>query len=214
MLGLVLTPYGKVDGSWPWEISKSVYGDSRQMCPSDPYYLQRGEYGYYYDTQLGRAQGLSRAQGLGAIPTDAELSRYMGWYTPVHSGWVTTNQGYYPAPWVPRRGGVRWWGPQIAPLQGRGLGDATTGLDPTQVPLVPAPAAPAATPVPSAADFIQIYDQHEQQKFLLSALSTAAVVASSLIAFYRTFRLMQQEQRKTVKLIEHEERALKERESQ
>lgn len=53
MLGIILTPYGKIPGAYPSEIAYSYGGDGTFMCPDDPYYNQRGEVGLYYDTQLG-----------------------------------------------------------------------------------------------------------------------------------------------------------------
>ncbi len=113
-LGLVLTPYGKVPGAYPWEIAKSVQGFETFYCPMDPQYFQRGEYGYYYDTPLGTASKQSlfnkikklfkKKNGLGAIPTDYEIGKYYySWYTPVQSGWIYADdpKRYIPGPWVP-----------------------------------------------------------------------------------------------------------------
>lgn len=55
MLGITLAPYGKIDGSFPYEIGYSYGGNGQFMCPYDPYYNQRGEVGLYHDTQLGSA---------------------------------------------------------------------------------------------------------------------------------------------------------------
>lgn len=166
-LGLVLTPYGRVPGSLPWEINKTGQG-FRQLCPQDWQYFQRGEYGFYTDTALGGV----RARLLGEMPTDAEQASYTGWYTPVKSGWVTTNQGYLPPPWTPPRGGLRWWGPTVAaPLNGFG---STTASD----------------------DVVKALNDHHQRLFILSALSTTAVVASSLITAFRTMRLIRNERKR------------------
>jgi hypothetical protein len=91
-LGIVLTPFGKVPGAYPWEIAKTVNGRWGQyLGPLDRQHYTHGEAGYYYDSPLG---------GLGAIPTDAELGPARC-ATPVHSGWIESNQGYLPPPWVP-----------------------------------------------------------------------------------------------------------------
>jgi hypothetical protein len=100
MLGVILrSPYP--------EIAQARGGQGNYLSPYDPYYNQRGERGWYHDTQLGD------------IPTDAELSTAYG-YTPVNSGWVNTKEGFITGPW---RGG--WdpagaYGPSISLS---GLGD-------------------------------------------------------------------------------------------
>lgn len=101
---MILTPYGRIPGSFPSEITQSAGPGPSFLCPNDPYYYQRGEAGYYHDTQLG---------GLGqTVPTDAELSKTYG-YTPWNYGWVygtvdnTTQRAYWPQSWVPPNG----WAP-------------------------------------------------------------------------------------------------------
>lgn len=171
-LGLVLTPYGQIPGSFPYEIGAQTYG-SRQLCPEDPYYLQRGEYGYFHDTALGAPRTfrsrLKKLFGLGEIPTDFEKASVYQ-YLPVTAGWVTTSQGYYPTHWMPPDGGATWYGPAVAPLSGA-FGDATSD------------------------DLIRVLNEHHKKQFQLSALSTTAVVASSLITAYRTVRLIIDERR-------------------
>jgi hypothetical protein len=98
MLGVILTPYP--------EIAQARGAQNNYLAPFDPYFNQRGERGWYYDTQLG------------AIPTDAELATNYG-YTPVASGWINTSKGYVTGPW---RGG---WDPAGAygpPTSLSGLG--------------------------------------------------------------------------------------------
>lgn len=113
-LGIVLSPYGKVPGAAPWEINRTGPSITPNLTPFDPQYNQRGERGWYYDTPLG------------AIPTDAELSKNLC-YTPVESGWVYGNNSYIPGPWVPPNG---WnpagqWGPPTS-LSGLGFVDNVT----------------------------------------------------------------------------------------
>jgi hypothetical protein len=50
---MILAPYGKIPGAYPSEIGYSYGGDGTFLCPDDPYYNQRGEIGFYHDTQLG-----------------------------------------------------------------------------------------------------------------------------------------------------------------
>jgi len=114
MLGVILSPYP--------EIAQARGAQGNYLEPFDPYFNQRGERGWYYDTQLG------------AIPTDAELATNYG-YTPVASGWInSTNQGYVTGPW---RGG---WDPAGAygpPTSLSGLGaDALAPADAAAVAVV------------------------------------------------------------------------------
>lgn len=94
-LGIVLSPDGRVPGAYPWEINRTGPSNAPQLTPFDPQYNQRGERGYYYDTQLGSS-----------IPTDAEQGRNLC-YTPVQNGWVYAKEGYIPGPWTPPNG----WSP-------------------------------------------------------------------------------------------------------
>ncbi len=81
---MILTPNGIaiLPGQNRQEINRSATprGDS---CPRDPYHYQRGEAGYFHDSQLGE------------VPSDFELSTVYG-YTPVNEGWTQTNQGLTP----------------------------------------------------------------------------------------------------------------------
>jgi hypothetical protein len=89
MLGFILAPLGhKVPGQYPNEINYSYGGGGSLLCPPDPGQNTRGEQAFYSDTHLG------------AIPTDAELATAYQ-YTPVATGWIAAEQGYFPGPWVP-----------------------------------------------------------------------------------------------------------------
>jgi hypothetical protein len=165
MLGLVITPYGTVPGAYPWEINRTITGTGSFLKPHDPWYYQRGETGFYYDTYLGGARGL------GAIPTDAEMGPNMC-YTPVGSDWIETTNAYVPPPWVPPNG----WSPAGAygpvtsyKTQPTGLAGALRGV---------------------LSDVESELVEHHRKMFTLSALSTAAAVASSLLIFYRTAKLI------------------------
>src|SRR5688572_21427850 len=146
-LGIVLTPYGKIPGSFPAAISYSYGGNGTFVEPHDPQYHQRGEDGYYHDTHL-RSPRLSWRQrikarralrGVGAIPPDFEIGRAgaaPGNYTPVMSAWIdTTNQGYYqPPPWQPSPAGAQppaWLPGTYAP--GHGLAGLREGEAPATV---------------------------------------------------------------------------------
>jgi hypothetical protein len=180
-LGIVLTPYGQIKNAYPWEITSSGPDNAPQLPPFDPYYNQRGEQGFYYDTALGApfrapfgVAGPSVRRVLGGIPTDAELAPHRG-YTPVRSGWIRTANGYMPPPWTP---GV---GP------GPGLGD--TMVPPTTPGTVPG-TAPTLDPslAPWQAQVLIAEENHRRRMFLLTALSTSAVVAVSLYNLVRAVR--------------------------
>lgn len=171
-LGIILTPYGKIPGAYPSEISRTTHGGT-PLCPFDPQYNQRGEQGLYYDTQLGGLPALPRlplGRTLADIPTDFEIARVRGLVTPNH-GWVATQQGPYNEHWVPPNG----W----------------TATQPTGVRIN------APTNVPglgtSGDDAVEELNRHHRNMFALGVISTAAVLVSSLIAAIRTARLMRTE---------------------
>jgi hypothetical protein len=105
-LGYIITPTGYTPGRVPWEVV-GLYTDSKGRRGCDPQHNERGEAGFYYDTQLG---GLGRG-----MPTDAQMSVQHGWtptfgpgYMPVVDQMVPTADGrLLPLPWVPPDG----WNP-------------------------------------------------------------------------------------------------------
>lgn len=168
-LGIVLTPYGKIPGSFPAAITQSRGGNG-EFLNHDPYYNQRGQCGWYHDTQLGSPkpsllQRAKRALGLGAIPTDFQIASTLN-YTPVMSSWVWTDQGYIqPPPWRPS-----------APLAGF--------RDSVEVPGV----SPAAT----VDDVVQTMNAHNDRVFALTLVSTTAVAVSAMITIFRTLKLIRE----------------------
>jgi hypothetical protein len=166
-LGVVLTPYGHVPGSFPAGITRSYAGATAWAPPFDPQFYSRGEAGYYYDTQLGGS------------PTDFELARRRG-YLPVASGWTTTRQGYQPGGWLPPDGGYPGQ-PQatrypMVPLNGLG-GDIVE----------PGPA--------TANDVMAIMAAHNDRVFALGLVSTVAVTISALLGLFRTLKLIHDDAR-------------------
>lgn len=119
-LGYIITPNGYTPGQVPWEVV-GVYGDSYGRRGCDPQHNERGEAGFYYDSQLGRG-----------MPTDAQMSVQHGWtptygpgYMDVVNQMVPTADGkLLPLPWVPPdgwnpagRSGPAWaWGRKPSPL--------------------------------------------------------------------------------------------------
>ena len=150
MLGFIVAPFGQIPGAYPSPIAYSYGGNGKYLCPADPQFNQRGEHGFYYDTPLG------------AIPTDAELSKNYG-YTPVTSGWVTAKEGYFPSPWNPPNG---WnpagaYGPQMSLS---GLRDAT------------------------AIDLIAATNAQNARMFKLAILSTTAVSISAMFTLWTRYK--------------------------
>lgn len=178
-LGIILAPYGKIPGAYPSEISRTTHGGV-PLCPPDPQYNQRGEVGFFYDTPLGGAstRRVPLGRTLADIPNDFEIARVRGTLTP-NEGWVATQQGAYPGPWVPPAG----WRPT-----------GSTGVRinlPTNVPA----GLGADTIVDPAQAVIDELNRHHRNMFALSTISTAAVLISSLIAAIRTARLLRAESR-------------------
>jgi hypothetical protein len=161
-LGIILAPYGKIPGAWPTEVVGSRASRQSLLCPRDPYYNQRGEAGYYHDTQLGE------------LPTDGELAVNRQ-YTPVASGWIATRQGSLPPAWNPTANQSNPFLPQ-GPLRDAGV-DAVSAVQ-----------AAAAAALAEQQD-------HNKKAFTLAMFSTTAVVLSSLVALFRTARLMRDDRR-------------------
>lgn len=168
-LGIILTPYGKIPGAYPSEISRTTHGGP-YLCPPDPQYNTRGQVGLYYDTPLG-APRLPLGKTLGDIPNDFELSRVRGILTP-NQGWVMTQNGPYNEYWVPPNG---WLPTQPSNVRINVPTNVPGGLGAT------------------GDDVVTELNKHHRNMFALGVLSTAAVLVSSVIAAIRTARLMRAE---------------------
>lgn len=171
-LGVVLTPYGNIPGSYPAAITHSYRGATSWAQPFDPQFYARGETGYYYDTELG-SPGKRIGLGLGAIPTDFDLAKRYG-FLPVGAGWTVTKQGYQPGGWLPPDGGYPGQPPAtrlaVVPLSGLG-------------------GVPAQQPA-TADDVLALMAQHNDRVFALTLVSTSAVAISALITIFRTLKLI------------------------
>jgi len=112
------------------------------------------------------------------VPTDDELTSEYGW-TPMISGWVTTKEGRFSAPYRPPNnwGPAGPWADWNRPFR-PGFGDA-------------APIAP-----PSIQDVMASINEHNQKVFTLTIVSTFAVALSALLTAIRTAKLMRQEAKK------------------
>jgi len=176
-LGIILAPNGHVPNAWPYEIGYGYGGNGNFLCPSDPMYMTRGEYGLYHDTMLGRAakkpgflSRLKRKMGLGSIPSDFDLGTIYG-YTPVNSGWIATREGYYTGPWIPPDG-YRPGGQDFAPKTWpRELGDAMV-----------------SPPDPTTASVLEVLTKQNDRLFTLSVVSTIAGATAALLVAYRTLK--------------------------
>lgn len=182
-LGVVLAPYGQVPNAWPYGITQSRGGNGTFVQPNDdPYWNMRGEAGFFHDTALGKPklfERMRRRLGLGAIPTDAELSLVMG-YTPVASNWITTKEGFITPPWLPPNGWPQGgYSPPVALSGFRGFRDA----DPT-----------APTPA-TIEDVVGVMNAHNDRVFALTLISTTAVAVSAMITIFRTLKLIREDRR-------------------
>lgn len=197
-LGIVLAPYGHIPGAFPSAINYSTGGNGTFLCPDDPQFNQRGESGYFFDTQLGAVvkpnwftrQRYKRAMkklGLGQIPTDAELATVRG-YTPVESGWVATAnpKAALPGPWIPPNG---------APQGGYPMPASLYGLRDTAPTVIPAVAPPAIQPPASVEDVMDALNAHNDRVFSLALVSTTAVAISAVITIFRTIKLIREDAR-------------------
>lgn len=191
-LGIVLAPYGHIPGAFPSAINYSTGGNGTFLCPDDPQFNQKGESGFFFDTQLGaivkpnwftrqRYKRAMKKLGLGQIPTDAELATVRG-YTPVESGWVATADptAYRPGPWVPPSGAPPGGYPM--PVS---LGDAT--INPVTPPIIPQQT--------SVADVMAALNAHNDRVFSLALISTTAAAVSALITVFRTIKLIREDAR-------------------
>lgn len=170
-LGLILTPYGQLPGAYPSEIARTTHG-GQPLCPFDPQYNTRGTAGLYYDTQLGRPRLPVAGMQLADIPNDFEIAKVRGVLTP-NAGWVDTYAGPYNQPWVPPNG----WSP----------------TQPARVKINYAPAPLGDAAADATAAVIKELNEHHKRVFMLSAISTAAVLVTSIIGAIRTARLLKQE---------------------
>jgi len=181
---MILAPAGHVPGVFPYGIGYAYGpgGAGTYLCPEDPMNNERGEAAFYTDTALGaakpgflermkrRLQG--KRNGLGSIPTDTELASRYG-YTPVNSGWIASNQGYYTGPWIPPNG----YRPAGA------FGPPTSLND----------AAPAAMPVATANDVIAVLNAHNDRMFTLTLITTVVGGLAATLAIVRTVRAIRNE---------------------
>lgn len=216
-LGIVLTPFGKNPNGFPPYAIDYTYKGARDWYGSiaaneayfnkpgiydprlDPRFTERGEAGYYYDTQLGSWQRpnwltkLKAKLGLGAIPTDFELSTRYG-YLPMQSGWTRTQQGYYTGRWLPPTGNPAWAGypTPMWPLESKPLG-AVTEYGVLTTGTVNKPPRRFGFGEPNVVDVMAEMAAHNDRLFALTLVSTTAVAVSALLGVFRTLKLIKEE---------------------
>lgn len=129
---------------------------------------------------------LMGGRGLGAIPTDFQLSTVYG-NTPVMHSWIPFNQGTFTTPpfiqpdgdWGPNpliNRGI--WAPPLQPLAGAGLGDE----------IVEQPnATPPAPPSPFDAGYAAVEElkRHQERMYMLGIVSAVAVASTALVNVFR-----------------------------
>lgn len=226
MLGIVLTPYGQIPGAPPWEIGYSYGGDGTFLCPDDPYYNQRGEVGFFHDTQLGgvrqplglfgrmRAKRIAKAlYGLGSIPTNFDLAPTYGW-VPMIDSMVAAKEGYTVGTWIPPNGYQPGpYSPMSTPGYGAGLGFLRDSTGSTVTPATAPPVVSTTGTTPNdvqaaanaAASAIDATLQaHQDRMFKLTIVSTAVVALSAMVATIRSWRQIKRDER----AFEHLEKKL------
>lgn len=188
-LGVILTPYGAHSPhGWYAEIAQARGGNGQYLSTGAPSFPRidrsfntRGEPGFYYDTQLGAPAPLvvkikawwertfkkatpaavpMLPRGDGMTPTDAELATGRC-YTPVHSGWINTQNGFVPGTW---RFGWNPAGDYGPPSSLNGLGEA------------------------SATDVLAAMNAHNARMFQLAVVSTTAVSISALFTLWTRWK--------------------------
>lgn len=181
----------------PWEITRTAAHNSTGpfLRPHDPYYYQRGEEGYYYDTQLGQlpyGDWGKRASGT-RIPFRLGLNG-LGQIVYVGQGKQLPNTQIRPTRWTSKlTNGKR------LPYR---LGRAKLGAIPTDEELThefcytPVHSAWVASfqnnkmvPIPPTVQLGSVEDDqklHNRRMLFLTIMSTVAVVGVSAMNFYRS----------------------------
>lgn len=122
------------------------------------------------------APSMARAlpAGDGATPTDAEIAKTYVCYTPVHSGWINTKQGYVPGTWRFNWNPAGPYGPQTSLS---GLGALPAGM----------------TAEASATDIFNSMNAHNHRMFMLAVISTSAVSITALVSLGLRWRRYRRE---------------------
>ncbi len=201
---MILTPYGKIPGGYPSEITGSIGpAHGQYLCPQDPQHNTAGEAGFYPDTPLGYTNGGNvtppNVIAQGPVPSDFQTASSV-MYTPVVRGWVATKEGFIQGPYYPQPpGGMNYpMSPQPLGSAGKakfsirralGLGDASS---------VAATAAAAATmPGYVGPDMAAQAAEDAYRKnvtFWLSVVSTSVIGASALFAIFRAAKGLRHDQ--------------------
>lgn len=184
-LGLVLSPAGDQSPNPSYQLVAAT--KSRMYCTKRP---ERSPNYRWNDTSAYEPESRhAGVNGLGAVPTDIQLSSQYG-YTPVVSQWIPFKEGTWaPAPWNPPRGATSsmpqdqgyWTAPTTGTMTtvatGQPLNEYLGGLG-----RLGAEAAVALDPITAS---LEEQRRHEDRMFLLGIVSAAAVASTAMINVFR-----------------------------
>lgn len=126
--------------------------------------------------------------GMGAVPTDMQLSTQCG-YTPVVSQWIPMKEGAYsPAPWVPPHGRPTPNDPAFMTPWGNGAAPAyhRPGIAGPMASVLGAETADGtAPPMDPATAAVHELKMHQDRMYMLGILSAGAVASTALINVFR-----------------------------
>ncbi len=222
MLGIVLAPYGQVPGAYPYGIAYSYGGNGTFMCPDDPYQNQRGEPGFYTDTQLGllvhsppvglfkriatmfksrrQLSGVSeydvRQQTVQSLRTLKPALKGLGSSIPSDMA-LAPSYGYLPhmTGWVDSKQGMVQ-NPWIPPNEWRPAPLSGLGCAGCAGPQMRGLGDATVTPVdPQVATVLQAMNDHNQKIFTLTVITTVAVAVSAIVATVRNSAALKKEQK-------------------
>lgn len=201
-LGIVLAPYGDRSPHPSFEMVAATKDFGPQAYCTDrpergPNYRQDRTSAYEPNGVLGRLARFTcrtagvgcPTPGMGAVPTDMQLSTQYG-YTPVMSQWIPMKEGAYsPAPWVPPHGRPTSNDPAFMTPWGEGAAPAyrRPGIAGPMANVLGAETATAdgAPPMDPATAAVHELKMHQDRMYMLGILSAGAVASTALINVFR-----------------------------
>lgn len=201
-LGIVLAPYGDRSPYPSFEMVAATKDFGPQAYCTDrpergPNYRQDRTSAYEPNGVLGRLARFTcrtagvgcPTPGMGAVPTDMQLSTQYG-YTPVMSQWIPMKEGAYsPAPWAPPHGRPTPNDPAFMTPWGKGAAPAyrRPGIAGPMANVLGAETATAdgAPPMDPATAAVHELKMHQDRMYMLGILSAGAVASTALINVFR-----------------------------